>query len=243
MSISRLYTSIEKFESAVKHLQGRHNQMTHGRGRGGAAGSGDSSGEFKSIAAAMDWSNDKTDDYKNTEQGRTAEKAFGRWTDDEDASKLSKVGARLVKSGKIPKSADEKDASTVINVIADSPVRKETIYRGIGRSRDAKIISSLDEGGEFQIAGPKSFTMDQRVANAYATTTKKNGVILQVEGGYKGAHNTYGDGMESEIVSGGKFKITGKSKKMVWDDENEEEREVTVVKVKQTGVFFVGDFK
>jgi len=30
---------------------------------------------------------------------------------------------------------------------------------------------------------------------------------------------------------------------MVWDDENEEQREVTVVKVKQVGVFFAGDSK
>jgi len=36
---SKLLKSMERLEQAVKHLQGRHNQMSHGRGGGGGSGS------------------------------------------------------------------------------------------------------------------------------------------------------------------------------------------------------------
>jgi len=204
--IDRLEASVEKLR---KHLQGRHNQLTHGRGGGRSRSSGP--GEIAlspDERAALDGTGSSGRNGKYVrerqkellseevlEQGRKASKSseineyrnYGA-----NAANGYLISGKLTRTDfkpdgtKYTKKSVEKLIDRLDEQLSDAPPIPEGIvlYSGLG-ARGGRALSKVDVGDEFEVPGYLSTSLDPSVAHefshAYESGGKDHSAVVRVK--------------------------------------------------------------
>lgn len=177
---------VNRYTAESRHMPGKHDQSTHGKGGG------------------VDW---------NSADGKKLKTITKKWQG--QSGEVEKIQADFMTraSGKKTRSTQRDEHMRVLkDGIKNSPPNSATLYRGVRMSKDTDIASL--KGTSF-IIPPSSFSTDQKIARQFvdrkqqASTT----VMYRLSAGKGRALPIADNGdpfykYEKESVSAGQFKVT-----------------------------------